>query len=330
MARRLHMPVPLMLARLRPIALALTAALALAYCASLLAPQGYVAKARVLLPGERMLKLEETAADPALAKERVRARLQRYAGGMVIDEPAVLPQRHGVTLPLSFAALIGLGVGFGVVATRERRRRPVRHERELVAALGMPLLAARPSGPQALRALCRQLLEHWFVGGRALLPIVGEADTARLAHELAVAFAEMGVRTLLIDADLRSARLHAFFGVPNRQGLADVLDGRGVQLAQRGENLALLVCGGVSEDPLELLSRPRLADLLRVVAKPFRVVLIATSAIERGPDFEIFAALAGGALIVTRSGEDAAALGALRARLRRCAARLVATVLDRR
>src|SRR5207237_7206263 len=121
MARPLHMPVPLMLARLRPIALALTAALALVYCASLLAPQGYVAKARVLLPGERMLKLEETAGDPALAKERVRARLQRYAGGMVIDEPAVLPQRHGVTLPLSLAALIGLGIGFAVVATRERR-----------------------------------------------------------------------------------------------------------------------------------------------------------------------------------------------------------------
>jgi hypothetical protein len=324
------MTVPLMLARLRPIALALTAALALVYCASLLAPQGYVARARVLLPGERMLKFEETAADPAQAEERVRARLQRYAGGMVIDEPAVLPQRQGVTLPLSLAALIGLGIGFGVVATRERRRRPVRHERELVAALGIPLLAARPSEPQALRALCRQLLEHWFVGGRALLPLVGNAHTAEIARDMAVIFAEMGVRTLLIDADLRSPRLHGFFGVPNRQGLADVLDGRGVQLAQRGEQLALLVCGGVSEDPLELLSRPRLPDLLRVVARPFRVVLIATSAIERGPDFEIFAALAGGALVVTRSGEDAAALGELRTRLRRCAARLVATVSDRR
>jgi Mrp family chromosome partitioning ATPase len=56
------------------------------------------------------------------------------------------------------------------------------------------------------------------------------------------------------------------------------------------------------------------------------VVLVDTPAAARGPDLEMFAALAGGALLVLRPGEDAARLARLQRRLARCNARLVATV----
>ena len=88
------------------------------------------------------------------------------------------------------------------------------------------------------------------------------------------------------------------------------------------------VAGAVREDPLELLSRERLRHFLGAAARPFRVVLIDTPAAERGPDLEMFAALAGGALLVVRPGEDAARLARLRRRLTRCAARPVATVFN--
>lgn len=327
--------------RIAPILLALTATLAIAYALSAAAPLSYVATARVLLPeghgASRVLKLEQSADDPMLAANRVRGLLEEYGNASVIDQPAVLPARRNFGLHLSLAALLGLGLGIGFIATRERRRRPVRHERDLLSALGPPLLAARPLQPEALRTLCRQLLEHWFSDGRCVLPVVslgaGEGRS-RLASQLAVLFAEMGERTLLIDADLRAPSLHAEFGLPNRHGLADLLDGRTVQLAaihgKFGENLALLVAGSVREDPLELLSRDRLRHFLSAAARPFRVVLIDTPAAERGPDFEIFAALAGGALLVLRPGQDATPLGALKKRLERCSARLVATVLNRR
>src|SRR5438128_1903184 len=84
----------------------------------------------------------------------------------------------------------------------------------------------------------------------------------------------------------------------------------------------------VREDPLDLLSRQRLRHFLGAAARPFRVVLIDTPAAERGPDLEMFAALAGGALLVVRPGEDAARLARLRRRLTRCAARPVATVFN--
>jgi Mrp family chromosome partitioning ATPase len=178
--------------------------------------------------------------------------------------------------------------------------------------------------------LSAQLLEHWFGEERVLLPVVGSAGASRVARELARRFAEMGERTLLIDGDLRAPELHAVFGLPNENGLADALDGGTMQVARGGDGLAVLVSGRVRQEPLELLSRPRLPDLLREAANAFRIVIIATAAPERGPDFEIFAALAGGALVVAPYGVEAPVLGGLRTQLERCAARLVATVVERR
>jgi protein-tyrosine kinase len=216
-------------------------------------------------------------------------------------------------------------------AWRERRSRRVRSERELLAAIGNPLLAARPASPAALRALAQQLLEYWFIRGRTLLPIISAAagcGSTRLVADLARRFAAMGERTLVIDADFRAPGIHAAFRLPNRRGLADLLDGRDVQMAACAQNLAVLVAGSVREDPLELLSRPRLRHFLSAAARPFRVVLIDTPAAERGPDLEMFAALASGALLVVRPGEDGARLARLRKRLARCAAQPVATVFS--
>ena len=211
-------------------------------------------------------------------------------------------------------------------------RRGVRHERDLVAALGEPLLAARPFSAAAVGVLGRQLGEYWFVGARRLLPVVGLRSgerAAALACELSQALAAGGRRTLLIDADLRSPRLHARFGVPCSRGLADFLDVRAAHNVPVTDNLVLLTAGTVREDPLELLSRARLRRLLSRVASSFDAVLVATPPAARAPDFEIFAALAGGALVLAGEPTEAAELVSLRRRLARCAARVVATVLER-
>jgi Mrp family chromosome partitioning ATPase len=210
-------------------------------------------------------------------------------------------------------------------------RHRIRSERELNAVVGEPLLAARPLAPEALRALAQQLLEHWFNARRSLLPVVstGRRDgRTSLAIELARALAAMGQRTLLIDADLRSPSLHRHFAIGNKGGLGDFLDGRGVRLAACADNLAVLAAGSVREDPLELLSRERLRRFLSAAARPFRVILADTPAAARGPDHEMFSALAGGALLVVRKGENARRLARLRRRLATCAARPVATVFN--
>jgi receptor protein-tyrosine kinase len=205
----------------------------------------------------------------------------------------------------------------------------MRSEKQFVTVLGQPLLAMRPIRPESSRAQAEQLHHYWF-SRRRLLPVVsaarGEGRT-RLALELAHGLAALGVRTLLVDGDLRKPRLHRAFRLPNQHGLADFLAGRDVKLAQCGENLAVLVAGRPPTEPLEPLASPRLAPFLSVAATRFGAVIVDTPAAERGPDLQIFAALAGGALVLARHGGRAGALEGLRHGLQRSAAQVVGILL---
>jgi Mrp family chromosome partitioning ATPase len=125
---------------------------------------------------------------------------------------------------------------------------------------------------------------------------------------------------------LRTPALHRALRLPNRAGLADFLAGRKYRL-QRAGKLAVLVAGRCREDPLELLSRKRLQALLAAAGNRYGVVIVATPAAHSGPDLQIFAAVAGGALVAARRSEQAPALARLRRLLEPCRARVVGTVL---
>ena len=244
----------------------------------------------------------------------------------------LLPRQYSTTvLIIAAAASVALVTAFGCVAMLGRRRGPPR-ERDLVRLLGAPLLAVRPLREAALRGLCRQLLDHWLHSGRTLLPVVsaqrGEGRTY-FAAGLATAFAALGEKTLLIDADFRSPGVHLAFGLPNRGGLADYLKGKKVEPSVRNENLAVLVAGDAGRDPLELLSGERLKGLLAAASKHFRVIIIDTPAAVRGPDLEIFTALACGALVVA-GGARARPLARLKAALTRSSAQPLAIVVNQR
>jgi capsular exopolysaccharide synthesis family protein len=312
----------MLLSRWRLLAVVLIA-LASACAATLFSSQRYIATGGVLMPSG-MLSAHYIAADPQVALELVRGFIEEHKNPLLIDPPLVMPEEPKIT-PVA-AGLVALLLGLLLLW----RRQPgaVRSENELIAKLGVPILAVRPLAPQALS---RQLLAHWFARGRPVLAVVSaKADDGRtlVAAELARAFAAAGEPTLLIDADFRTPALHRAFGVRNRAGLADFLEGRDSQLAHCAENLSVLVAGRSSADPLELLSRPRMQDLLAAAAKRYRVVLVDTPAAACGPDLQLSAAFAGGALVVVRQGSEAAELTRLRTLLEACQARVVGTVLN--
>jgi len=229
-----------------------------------------------------------------------------------------------VAANLVLAAVAGLAVG---AAFLPARRRQVRSENQLLEVLGRSLLAARPLAPQALS---EQLLAHWFRRGHPVLPVVSaESGTGstRAAAELARAFAAMGERTLIIDADFRSPGLHAEFGLANRGGLADFLAGHPASLAHCADNLSVLVAGRSGADPLELLSGPRVQALLAAAAQRYSVVLVDTPAAACGPDLQLFAAFGGGALVVARRAASPHGLERLRKLLAGCKAQVVGTVI---
>jgi len=205
--------------------------------------------------------------------------------------------------------------------------------------LGQDLVVAHdPFDGEAeiLRDLRTQLLLHWVNGERKVLAIVSpDAGDGRsfVAANLAVVFAQLGEKTLLIDADLRSPRQHRIFGITDGVGLAHVLRGRaGIEAAERVayfDNLTVLAAGAAPPNPLELLSRAELPGLLSEVRKNFTVILIDTPAGARGSDAQVVSARADGVLMVARQNRTKVTdLERLRRTVAACNVQVVGTVLN--
>lgn len=174
------------------------------------------------------------------------------------------------------------------------------------------IAAYRPHLPQAesLRALRSQLSLRWFAEdkpGRKALGIVGMergAGRSYLAANLAVSFAQLGQRTLLLDADMRHGRQHQIFHVDNDRGLSTYLAGRSETANLLGvkeiEGLSILTAGPLPPNPQELLGREGFRKLLEELARRFDIIIIDTPAAADYADAQMISACASGTVIVAR------------------------------
>jgi len=190
---------------------------------------------------------------------------------------------------------------------------------------------------EILRDLRTQLLLHWVDAEHKTL-VVASPDPrdgrSYLAANLAVVFAQLGEKTLLIDADLRFPRQHRIFGQGNGPGLAQVLSGRsGIEAAARMpyfENLWLLPAGATPPNPLELLSSTAFPRLLAEARSQFTLILIDTPAAARGSDAKIIGARVDGALVLARANRtQTGALESLCRAMNAGGTPVVGTVLNR-
>ena len=134
-------------------------------------------------------------------------------------------------------------------------------------------------------------------------PNTGDGKTFFCAN-LGIALAQLGGRTLVIDADLRGPRMHEIFGVESSTGLTGLLTGR------RGENVIKPVVGvpnlfvlpvGISPpNPLELVEGPAFGVLLQELLSKFDHVVVDTPPAQYGYDGIVTAARCGVALVVAR------------------------------
>lgn len=189
-------------------------------------------------------------------------------------------------------------------AASERRERSP----ELVAL-------TQPFSPQAeaFRAIRSHIMMRLYREGepRHALAVISP-DTLDgktfFSANLAVTLAQLGGRTLLVDADLRGPRLHKVFDVGNKAGLSSILSGRAeVQVIQQIEgvpSLFLLPAGATPPNPLELLDRPAFGLLIRELLNKFDHVIVDTPAAMYGADASVIAARCGSALVVARKDES--------------------------
>ena len=190
-----------------------------------------------------------------------------------------------------------------------------------------------------LRAIRSQLKLRWLDKslGRAMLAVVGAGRAeggSYLAANLAIVFAQMGERTLLIDADMWSPRQHTLFQLNNQLGFSSLLAGRSAVASALHTisfmpKLDVLPAGPIPPNPLELLNRDNLTELFDWAGKTYDVVLIDTTSVSAGADAMIVADKAGAALAVARANATKiSAFKEMLAELKRSNINIVGSVLN--
>ncbi len=166
---------------------------------------------------------------------------------------------------------------------------------------------------ESFRAIRSQIIMRLFNEGQerhaiaVVSPDSGDGKTY-FAANLAVTLAQLGGRTLLVDADLRGPRQHEVFGIDNSAGLSGILSGRAeskvIQQVAGVPSLFVLPVGITPPNPLELVERPAFGLLIRELLGKFDHVVVDTPAAQYGSDCAVIAARCGAALVIARQGKS--------------------------
>jgi len=163
---------------------------------------------------------------------------------------------------------------------------------------------------EAIRTIRNTILLSDFEGRLRSLVLTSAAPSegkSTIAAHLAIANADRGKKTLLVDADLRRPSLHTKFGLIPREGLSNVLTGelpwQDVVVAVEGRpNLSLLPAGPGSHRAADLIG-PRLSTLLDEFAKEYDLVILDSPPLLGFAECLQMATAADGVLIISRAGE---------------------------
>jgi chain length determinant protein tyrosine kinase EpsG len=191
---------------------------------------------------------------------------------------------------------------------------------------------------EAFRAIRSQLMMRVFnptEPKRALAVVSPDGGDGKtyFAANLGVALAQMGGRTLVMDADLRRPRLHQLFGIPNTSGLSGILSGRQednvIFQAPDISSLYIMPVGVTPPNPLELLERPAFRLLIGELLRKFDHVVVDTPAAVHGSDATVIASRCGAALTIARKGKTRLnALNDLSETLNSNTAKMVGVILN--
>ncbi len=147
---------------------------------------------------------------------------------------------------------------------------------------------------------------------RVIMVTSGSVEEGKtfVATHIAAAFADLGKKVLLIDADLRRPSVHKRFGLADGVGLADVLAGQrqlhdGSVHQADISNLFLLPAGSPDPSPAESLSSRAMETVLQQCRQRFDIVIVDSAPLFPIVDSQPLVALSDSVLLVVRSGATA-------------------------
>ncbi|MFP4598967.1 MAG: GumC family protein [Persicimonas sp.] len=214
-------------------------------------------------------------------------------------------------LPLNLAIGLGLGLAFGAgtIVLIDALDTSIRSKDDVARYTHKPILAMLPRvskgvlkgiddslGDSALDTLSYTAPKSSFAEGiktlrtnlmfmapdnppkLLLVTSPGPSEGKTLSSvNMAIAMAQSGQKTLIIDSDMRRPRIHKALGVENDGGLSTIITGQAglddVLKQTEIENLDVLTCGAIPPNPSELLHAGRFRELVEELREKYDRVI---------------------------------------------------------
>ena len=256
----------------------------------------------------------------------------QQADNLIVTAPAVLPDKPvapNKTLNVAIAFAAGLLLALGLAFLLDYLDQSIKSDDDLIGRLGLiPIghIAYVPAGntrrselvtldphstsSEAFKALRTSVLfstiDQHVKAIVVTSPELGEGKS-RTAANLAIALAQAGHRTLLIDADFRRPSLHHLFGKIRNVGLSnlilqDAAEAEAITEVEAVPNLWLLPSGPTPANPSELLGSARLQEVMSNLWTHFSYVILDTPPVNAVTDASILAAAANATILIVEQG----------------------------
>ncbi len=218
-----------------------------------------------------------------------------------IARPPLNPYKPNIVMNLGIGLVMGLGMGFGLVFLLAVMDDKVKTAYDVESAVGVPLVGIIPrisivDAMEKARVVADNLDRHTVESFRGIHSTLQLNEVSRNAKvmlltstipsegksfvstNLACTYANHGERTLLIDADMRMPNVGKSLNLPNRKGTIQVMANEArlddVIIKDYVPSLDVLVTGGRSKNPTQLLSSDRFEELIMELRERYDRILI--------------------------------------------------------
>ena len=161
----------------------------------------------------------------------------------------------------------------------------------------------------------------------------GEGKSTVIAN-IAVSFANLEKKVLLLEGDLRNPSVHRMFNISNINGLTDILlnNKNFAECVHCTEvkNLHVLTCGAVPPNPSEILSSKKMKDFINELREYYDYIFIDTPPIGVVTDAGIISTYSDGCVFVVGSKQcDVEIAKVSKHRLEDVGANIIGAVLNK-